>query len=224
MPYLSIVIPTLNEQQNIRHLIKGIRPIIKDYTSEIIIVDGHSTDSTVKIAKSMGAKILYDNVGKGSALRNGLMAAKGDIIISMDADMSHRPNELRILIAGIEAGYEICMGSRFLTGGGSDDMPLFRKIGNKIFVEMVNLIYRSRYTDLCYGYRSFARGIARRLDLKEGGFGIETEISIKARKKGMKVLEVPSYEKKRFKGTAKLRSLNDGFVILKTIAHNLTQN
>src|SRR5271169_5428885 len=96
-PYISIVIPTLNEQNNMHKLLNGIRSVLKDYK--------------------------YDDKGKGSALIKGLSAARGRIIISMDADLSHRPNELKLLIAGIEAGYDVCMGSRFLTGGGSDDMP-----------------------------------------------------------------------------------------------------
>ena len=66
----------------------------------------------------------------------------------MDADLSNEPRELKILIAGIEAGYDICMGSRFLLGGGSDDMPLLRRFGNRVFVLLVNLIYGAKYTDL----------------------------------------------------------------------------
>jgi glycosyltransferase involved in cell wall biosynthesis len=219
-PYLSIVIPTLNEEHNIRTLLSEIKPVLKDYKYEILIVDGHSTDNTVKIAKQMNARILYDDKGKGSALIVGFGAAKGDIVISMDADLSNRPNELRLLIAGIETGYDVCMGSRFLTGGGSDDMPFYRKLGNKIFVSTVNLLYGANYTDMCYGYRSFAKGIAKRLDLKETGFGIETEISIKVQKKRMKVLEVPSYEKLRASGEGKLRSVSDGMIIIKTIFKN----
>lgn len=220
-PYLSIVIPTLNEQDNIKVLFKEIHPIIKKYKYEILIIDGHSKDKTVEYAKSFGARIIYDNEGKGSALIKGFNAARGKITISMDADLSNRPNELLLLIAGIEAGYDVCMGSRFLTGGGSDDMPWIRKLGNKIFVTIVNIACHSHYTDMCYGYRSFARNVSRKLDLKEKGFGIETEINIKVQKKHLKVLEVPSYEKLRASGEGKLRSLNDGFVILKTILKNI---
>ena len=220
-PYISIVIPTLNEQRNMRALMRGISGEMEGYRYEVIVVDGHSTDDTVRIARSLGAKVLYDDEGKGSALMKGMAAARGDIVISMDADLSNRPNELKLLIAGIEAGYDICMGSRFLTGGGSDDMPMVRRFGNKFFVWMVNLIYGTSYTDMCYGYRSFARGVAQRLGLTEKRFSIETEISIKARKSGMKVLEVPSFEKPRAGGDAKLHSLRDGYSILNTILKNV---
>jgi glycosyltransferase involved in cell wall biosynthesis len=169
----------------------------------------------------MGARILKESVGKGYALRKGIKASRGDIIISMDADLSNRPNELKLLIAGIEAGYDICTGSRFLTGGGSDDMPALRRFGNKLFVLMVNVLYGSHYTDMCYGYRSFAHGVLEKLDLKEDGFGIEAEINIKAQKRHLKILEVPSYEKQRSNEKAKLRSFRDGYVILRTIIRNL---
>ena len=126
-PYVSIVIPTLNEQRNIRALLGGIKKIMDGHSYEIIVVDGNSTDGTATIAKRLGAKVLHESTGKGYALRKGIGAARGDIIISMDADLSNRPNELKLLIAGIEAGYDICTGSRFLTGGGSDDMPMIRR-------------------------------------------------------------------------------------------------
>ena len=97
-PYISIVIPTLNEERNIGPLLHGIRKVIGNYSYDIIIVDGNSTDRTVEIARKNSAKILYDSVGKGSALIKGLHAASGQIVISMDADLSHEPKELKLLI------------------------------------------------------------------------------------------------------------------------------
>ncbi len=219
-PYISIIIPTLNEAANIRHLLPKVKSVLKDYTYEIIIVDKHSKDGTASIAKRMRAKVIYDDKGKGSALIRGFKAAKGNIIISMDADLSHRPLELKLLISGVEAGYDVCMGSRFLTGGGSDDMPRFRRAGNKFFVSLVNALYGTKYSDLCYGYRSFSNVAARKLKLKETGFGIETEISIEAKKEGLKVMEIPSFEKKRIEGVGKLHAFRDGYAILKTIFRN----
>lgn len=224
-PYISIVIPTLNEEANIGKLLDGVRREMRGYSYELIVVDGGasgpSVDRTVRIARSYGARILYDHRGKGSALIRGFKSARGHIIISMDADLSNRPKELKLLISGIEAGYDICVGSRFLSGGGSADMPLVRVMGNKFFVALVNIIYGSDYTDMCYGYRSFTRRALRKLDLAEAGFGIETEINVKARKKRLRVLEVPSFEKKRASGEAKLRTVSDGWLILKTILRNI---
>jgi glycosyltransferase involved in cell wall biosynthesis len=184
---------------------------------EVIVVDGNSTDKTVDVAKKFGAKVLFDDVGKGSALKKGMQAASGDIIITMDADYSHKASEIGLLIEGIKAGYDVCMGSRFIQGGGTDDMPWYRKIGNKTFVFMVNSIWRTKYSDLCYGYRSFRKKALKKLDLRSGGFGIETEIAIQAAKRKLRVLEVPSYEKSRANGRGKLRTFRDGFKILRTI-------
>jgi len=171
----------------------------------------------VGIAKKFGVKVIFDDIGKGSALRKGMKAAKGDIVITMDADYSHKSSEIGLLIEGIKSGFDICMGSRFIQGGGTEDMPWYRKIGNKFFVFMVNNFWKMNYSDLCYGYRSFRKSAIKKLKLEAGGFGIETEIAIKAAKNNLRVLEVPSYEKLRANGTGKLRTFSDGFQILKTI-------
>lgn len=213
MRIASIVIPTLNEEENLKILLGQIDT--KNY--ELIVVDGNSTDKTVEIARNFGARVLHTDKGKGAALRKGISSAKNDVIITMDADLSHRISELRLLIEAIKSGYDICMGSRFIMGGGTDDMPFIRKIGNKFFVWLVNSIWGTNYSDLCYGYRSFRKDVIKNLRLESDGFGIETEISIKAAKKKLKVIEIPSYEKKRIHGEGKLRSINDGWLILKRI-------
>ncbi len=221
-PYVSIVIPTFNEAANIASVLSGIKRSIKGYPYEVVVVDKHSPDGTAKKAERLGAVVLYDDTGKGSALVKGMRKAKGKIIISMDADLSNRPGELLLLMRGIESGYDLCLGSRFMAGGGTGDMPMHRRLCNMLFVTLVNLLYGSHYTDLCYGYRSFAHSAVQKLHLEEKGFGIETEINIKARKRRLRVLEVPSYEKPRVKGEAKLRGLRDGYVILRTIFKNLS--
>jgi glycosyltransferase involved in cell wall biosynthesis len=214
---VSIVIPTLNEESNLQKVLRGIPKDIY----EVIIVDGHSKDKTVEIAKKFGAKVLFDDKGKGSALRKGMKTVKGDIVITMDADCSHKSSEIGLLTEGIKAGFDVCMGSRFIQGGGTEDMSWYREIGNKFFVFLVNVIWRMNYSDLCYGYRSFRKSCINKLDLKEDGFGIETEISIKAAKKKLRILEVPSYEKARDSGEGRLRTFNDGWQIFKTIIREM---
>lgn len=214
---ISVVIPTLNEEENLPYVLKSI----PKYISEVIIVDGCSKDKTLEIAKKYNTKILHDKRGKGSALIKGLNAAKGDIVIMMDADCSHRTEEFGLLIEGIRAGYDTCMGSRFIQGGGTADMPLLRKFGNKFFVFLVNLFWKMNYSDLCYGYRSFNRNAIKSLNLESKGFAIETEISIKAAKNKLKVLEVPSFEKKRKSGESKLRTFRHGVEISRKIISEL---
>lgn len=214
---VSIVIPTLNEEGNLGTVLKSL----PQQNFEIIIVDGHSKDNTVALAKKMRANVYFDNIGKGSALRIGVAKASGTKIIMMDADCSHIGQEIPLLLAGLEAGYDIVMGSRFLQGGGSDDITFIRKIGNKLFIFLVNLIWRQNYSDLCYGYRAFNKIAWEKLDLSQNGFGIETEISIQSAKKKLKSLEVPSYEKKRQQGNGNLKTFKDGWVVLKTIIKQL---
>ena len=220
-PYVSIIIPTFNERRNIARVIRGVRSVMDGRSYELIVVDGNSADGTAGVARSMGARVLTESTGKGYALRKGFAAARGSIIVSMDADMSHRPKELLLLISAIESGYDVCMGSRFIAGGGSEDMPMYRRLGNKVFIMLVNMLYHAHYTDLCYGYRSMTSEALKRLHLKSDGFGIETEINIKTRQAGLKVVEVPSYEKRRQAGEGKLRSVRDGYIILRTIFENL---
>lgn len=216
---VSIVIPTLNEEKNLPKVLKNIP---KD-VYEVIVVDGHSKDKTVEIAKKFGSKVIFDDKGKGSALRKGMKAAKGDIVIMMDADCSHKSSEIGLLTEGIKAGFDVCMGSRFIQGGGTEDMSWYRKIGNKFFVFLVNLIWKMNYSDLCYGYRSFRKSCINKLSLKQDGFGIETEISIKTAKKKLRVLEIPSYEKARDSGESRLRTFSDGWRIFKTIIKEMLE-
>ncbi|VVB77122.1 Glycosyltransferase AglJ [uncultured archaeon] len=218
---VSIVIPALNEERNMGPVLSGVKRQMSGYNYELIVVDGHSRDRTADVARRMGAKVMYDELGKGSALIRGLGAAKGEILVSMDADLSNEPRELKLLIDAIDIGYDLCTGSRFLMGGGSEDISSLRVFGNKFFVFMVNSLFSANYTDLCYGYRSFRKSAFAKLDLEEVGFGIETEINIKAVKKGLKIIEIPSTEKKRAAGEGKLTTFGDGFVILKTIIRNL---
>ncbi|MEM0147150.1 MAG: glycosyltransferase family 2 protein [Candidatus Micrarchaeaceae archaeon] len=222
--FVSVVIPTFNESENIHQAINGVKHEFQEMglrNYEIIVVDKYSPDGTAEIAKRLGAKIVYCRQGKGAALVKGLRLARGDILVSMDADLSNEPKELRLLIDAIDIGYDVCLGSRFITGGGSEDMPVIRVLGNKFFVMLVNVLFHAHYTDMCYGYRSFSKHAFRKLNLDEKGFGIETEMNIKIAKAKLKATEVPSYEKKRAHGAAKLNTLRDGYIILSTILRNL---
>lgn len=213
---ISVVIPTLNEADNIRHVL----PNLPNFIDEIVVVDGNSKDNTIEeILKFRNdAKIfIEESSGKGVALRRGFREASGDIVVMMDADGSHDPKELAALIYPVLNGYDVTKASRLLPGGGSEDLTMFRRFGNKIFVTMVNILYGSKYTDLCYGYRAFKRDVLENVHCTSEGFEIETEQSIKIIKAKLKVKEVPSFEIKRINGDSNLRSFRDGWRILKII-------
>lgn len=213
---ISVVIPTINEQLNI----KEVLPKLPDFIDEVVIVDGCSTDGTVEEIKKYrkDAKIFTEiEKGKGAALRRGFKEASGDLIIMMDADGSHNPKELPMLVDPVLNGYDVTKASRLLPGGGSDDFTWFRRLGNKIFVTMVNGLYGANYTDLCYGYRAFKRDALAKLHIRSRGFEVETEQSILMLKEGLKIKEIPSFEVKRKYGESRLNSFRDGWKILKII-------
>lgn len=213
---VSVVIPTINERLNIKEVI----PKLPKFVDEIIIVDGCSTDGTIEEIRKYNkdAKIFVEKEkGKGAALRRGFKESSGDIVIMMDADGSHDPREMPGLIDPVLNGYDVTKASRLLPGGGSDDFTLFRRFGNRMFVAIVNTLYGSNYTDLCYGYRAFKKEALDRLKIKTNGFEVETEQSILMIKAGLKIKEVPSFEIKRRYGFSRLHSFRDGWKILRII-------
>ena len=220
---VSVIIPTLNEADNIKYVF----PYIPQFVDEIIVIDGNSTDGTIEeILKFRDdTRIIIDKTpGKGSAIRKGLEMATGDFIIMMDADGSHDPKEIPGLIEPVLNGYDVAKGSRLLPGGGSDDFTVFRKLGNKIFITMVNKMYGSNYTDLCYGYRAFKKEALAKMYCKSKGFEIETEQSILMIKAGLKIKEIPSFEAKRKNGESRLHSFRDGWRILNIIIKEYFNN
>ena len=217
---VSIVIPTLNEVKNIRYVF----PFIPDYVDEVIVVDGGSLDGTVDeiLRFRKDANILVEkSSGKGIAIIYGFKKATSDLIVMMDADGSNDPKEIPKLLEPVLDGYDVSIGSRLLKGGGSEDLTIFRKFGNDILVRLVNLLYDSNYSDLCYGFRAFKREALEKIQLTSTGFEIETEQSILIKKAGLKIKEVPSYEIRRKNGDSNLNSFRDGWKILNVILKNI---
>ncbi len=213
---ISIVVPTLNEAPNIKEVFTKI----PKFVDEIIVIDGHSMDGTREEIKKYynEARIFIEKPsGKGNAIKSGFEKVTGDLVVMMDADGSHNPGEIKRLLQPVLNGHDVANGSRLLPGGGSSDFTAFRKMGNKIFVSLVNNIYNTNYTDLCYGYRAFKKEAFNKMCCTSSGFEIETEQSIKMKKAGLKVTEVPSFEEKRKNGNSNLNSFRDGFRILNTI-------
>jgi glycosyltransferase involved in cell wall biosynthesis len=215
-PRVSVVVPALNEQENLPHVL----PRIPAFVDEVILVDGASTDDTVAVARRLlpNIRIVQQRgSGKGAALRTAFAAATGDIIVTIDADGSTDPAEIPYFVHALLAGADVAKGSRFLHGGGTSDMPLHRRLGNGVFVHLVRRLYGGRYTDLCYGYNAFWRRCLEILDLDGDGFEIETMLNIRVLRAGLRIVEVPSFESRRMVGIGRLRTIPDGWRVLKTI-------
>lgn len=215
-PSVSVVIPTLNEAMNLPRVL----PRIPMWVDEVLLVDGNSTDGTTDVARRLrdGIRILKQRGrGKGAALRTGFEAARGDIVVMLDADDSTNPAEIPAFIGALLGGADFAKGSRFLQGGGTEDMPLYRQLGNWGFVILVRLMFGGRFSDLCYGYNAFWRRVLPQLNLDAEGFEIETLMNIRALRANLNVVEIPSFEARRFHGEGRLRAIPDGWRVLKTI-------
>lgn len=213
---VSVIIPALNEAENLPYVL----PRIPHWVYEVILVDGHSTDGTPEIAEKLlpGIRVVpQQGHGKGAALRTGFAEARGEIIVMLDADGSTDPAEIPAFVGALEAGADFAKGSRFAHGGGTLDMPVHRRLGNQFFVRVVRLFFGGRYSDLCYGYNAFWRSLVPLLCLDGNGFEIETMMNVRALRTGLKVVEVPSVEAKRFSGVGRLKTIPDGWRVLRTI-------
>jgi glycosyltransferase involved in cell wall biosynthesis len=213
---VSVVIPALNEAENLPYVLPRIPPDIY----EVILVDGYSTDRTIEIAQLLlpSIRVVHqEGKGKGAALRSGFAAATGDIIVMLDADGSTDPAEIPAFVGALCAGCDFAKGSRFLQGGGTADMPIHRQLGNQGFVRLVRLLFGGRYSDLCYGYNAFWRRVLPLLELDCDGFEVETMMNVRALRARLRIAEVPSFEAKRVYGEGRLKTIPDGWRVLKTI-------
>jgi len=224
-PRVTVVIPTLNEARNLPHVFAGLPAGLH----EVIIVDGHSRDDTLAVARRLRPDariVMQTRTGKGNALACGFAAATGDVIAMIDADGSTDPTEIPRFVRALLDGADFAKGSRFAPGAGSGDITRLRRLGNRALIACVNSVYGTRYSDLCYGFNVFWRrhvpvfGLVADLagpPLWGDGFEVETLISIRVAVAGLRVTEVPSFEHPRIHGASNLRTFADGRRVLRTI-------
>jgi glycosyltransferase involved in cell wall biosynthesis len=214
---VSVVIPARNEAANLAYVFGRMPADLH----QVIVVDGHSTDGTAEEARRLwpGVEVIAQHGrGKGDALNVGFAACTGDVIAMIDADGSTDPREIPRFLAALCAGADFVKGSRYAQGGGSSDLTPPRRVGNTVLCWLVNSLYSTSYTDLCYGYNAFWRRCLPYIRLDVPGFEVETLINVRIARAGLIVHEVPSFERPRLEGASNLKAVRDGLQILRTIA------
>ena len=215
-PKVSVVVPAINEERNIGAVLSRL----PDDLHEVILVDGRSQDSTIEVARQAcpGIRVFTQSGrGKGDAFRTGFAAVTGNLVVMLDADGSADPAEIPRFVAALEAGADFAKGSRFLEGGGSEDITRTRQLGNSLLSGTANVLHGTRFTDLCYGYNAFWTRCLPFISLDMPGFEVETLINLRIATAGLKITEVPSYEARRVFGQSNLKTFRDGSRVLGTI-------
>ena len=214
-PPITVLICSLNEAPNLAHVL----PKIPSQVDEVLLVDGHSTDGTVEVAKRLRPDIhvLYQpGQGKAEALRYGIEQATGEIIVTLDADGETDPEDMPRFIEPLLAGYDFVKGSRFATGWRHK--PPHRLLGNFVIANTCNILYGTRFTDLCSGYNAFWKNILDRANIwADDGWNYEPLIIARVLRAGLKVREVAQTFGGRIGEESKLGSWGQGLTSIKVL-------
>jgi glycosyltransferase involved in cell wall biosynthesis len=218
----SVVVPCFNECETITELLDRVQAVPID--KEVIVVDDGSTDGSRELLRrrveerhDIVLKLLPRNRGKGAAVREGLQAASGDVIIIQDADLEYDPADYPILLRPIQTGKaKVVYGSRFL--GEHKAMYFWHSLGNRLLTLLCNVLFDTTLTDMETCYKVFTRDIAQRLKLREPGWGFDPEITARILRMGYRIYEVPiSYAGREFFEGKKINAMRDGPTVLFTL-------
>jgi glycosyltransferase involved in cell wall biosynthesis len=213
MTKLSVIIPAKDEEATLPALLEDLNsviPTLDGYTVEVICVDDHCRDRTAAIARAMGARVVENTrkPGKGNALRAGFEAATGDLLMMMDADYSHRPEDMPGFLSAMREGVGLVIGSRVF--GGSDEYTHIRALGNVFLSGALGLSVGRYLSDALNGYKLFRRNVFTDFRYTSRMFEIEIEIIANTMRKGYRVVEVVSHERARAGGEMKSRVIRHG--------------
>ncbi len=213
---VCILIPTLNEGKTIGGLIKEFKSL--GY-SNVLVIDGHSTDDTVRKAQSEGAKIVIQSgTGKGQAVSQAFSIINSKYVVMLDGDGTYLPEEVDKILEPVVTGIaDHVIGNRF-ANYHKDAFTTLNLFGNRILNKIFGFAYGAWLEDILSGYRAFNYHAIKQIELNRTGFEVETEITVECVKKDLKIVEVPITYLARVSGAAtKLQPIRDGFRIASTI-------
>lgn len=219
---LSIIMPVYNEKNTIKEILGKVRHIdLGEIEKEIIVVDDGSTDGTSDILKyEADSSLKYvrhqQNQGKGAAVKTGLGAATGDLIIIQDADLEYDPHDyLKLINPVLKGKAQVVYGSRFT--GERRNMLFWHYVGNRLLSLITNILYNTTLSDMETGYKLFTKEALNNIKIKAKRFEFEPEITAKILKEGIRIYEVPiSYTGREFSEGKKI-SWKDGLIALWTL-------
>jgi len=223
MLLISVIIPAYNEEPNLGLVLGDTKNILEymGFPYEIIVVDDGSQDNTADIARKHGVILINNekNLGKGAALINGFRRAKGNIVVTMDADGSHRAEDIPFLLSPMLNGgsLEAVVGSRFVDEKGRRSTSSLHLIGNRIINALILMVTGRYLSDSQSGFRAYKKNALGKIALHSSGFDIESEMTIKMLRKGFRIMEVPIRCDPRMNGLTRVNAFQDGFNIVKTI-------
>ena len=219
---VSVVIPVFNEELTIGNIVSRTRSTLEESALpyEILVIDDGSADRSAEISQANEAHVLRKaHQGKGHALRLGFERAKGNVIVTLDSNGSHQPEEIPMVLQCMkENRVDFVIGSRFFNNQiNNTKIPKVNRIGNRMFNNLIWFLTGMKVSDSQSGFRAIRSSIMRRMELSSQGYEVESEMLIKALKMGAKVMEIPISFEQRTVGASRLDPLKDGTRILYSI-------
>ena len=220
--FVSVVIPVFNEEVTIGNVVTQTKKTLEQLgvSYEILVVDDGSVDKSADIAQELKAHVLRDHhQGKGFALRSGFRQAKGKLVVTLDADGSHQPEEIPLVLRYIrENKADFVVGSRFLNSeANKTKIPKVNRTGNKMFNDLIGYLTGVKVSDSQSGFRAIRSSLIKRMKLSSHGYEVESEMLVKALRMGARVAETPISFDQRTVGNSKLDPIRDGTRILYAI-------
>jgi glycosyltransferase involved in cell wall biosynthesis len=212
---LTVILPAHNEAANIAAVVEGVRSNAPG--ARLLVVDDGSSDDTSARAVEAGAEVirLDPNLGKGRALREGVMRSSGDVLVFIDADGQDDPAEIPAMLAALRPDVDLVLGSRFVGRFNRGAITRLNWLGTKCITLLGDILFRCRITDPCAGFRAVRRSALEAIELKADGYDIEVDVVFGILRAGGRVIEVPAVRSPRASGRSGLSSFRDGLRIVR---------